>query len=269
MPAAHPSDLYEIASERAANPERLKMEASIVARGSSLLAKRSFRVNLLWRNPDTALLRVLSREGFTLLQVLQQSGYLRILNEADREHPIFFVGPLASIDPEVAERIPLDVSALALVPLVDSVFAQRLPHLSLIDRPSRSCWRDHLFFQGDPSTSLDPWWRRFDDEIWAVRPETGTVEGVALEMPGLDGEDPLWIWLVIDQYEEIDGNVLPTQFQLSLVERPWRRWRQGERWVVEAEVTQHWLNAPIRDAAFQLIPPPGVEVYPLSALDLR
>lgn len=260
-------DLATPAAERAFHPESLQMQANVVARGSSLLVSRSFIANLLWREPGDIKLRILNPQGFEAIQILQRDGNLTFLDTIDRARPIMFTGPIETLDPEVRESMPIDAACLVAVPLIDTVLSDRLSALELIDRPRGSCWRDHLFLRGDPADSASEWWRTFDEEIWAVREDTATVEGLALRLPSEEGDAP-WIWIVFDEYQEFEGRVLPSRFHLAAVKRPWRRMWRGEQWHVEGVVTVHRVDPPQlrNDRVFTLPIPRGAEIYPLSEL---
>jgi hypothetical protein len=271
-PPSTPDAMLGVVEQRAQPPETLQMQAHVVAQGKSLIGRRAFDINLLWRRPDQTRLR-LSRPGpGTVFEVLQRGDTLTLLDPLNRQ---YFSGPIEDLDPAILVKLPLDATAMVTVPLIDEAFAERLPHLRLAEAPRGSCWRGHLFLQGDPSNSESKWWQTYQDEIWAVRPATLTVEGLALRLPNTVSAKPLWLWLVFDRYAEVqqsglpDHVVLPSEFSIALARRPWRRWRRGEIWSLTGKVTLVRLSPALQDQAFEMPPPRGVEVTPLRDLIVR
>lgn len=260
------SEMAQTVGQRAPRADTLQMQARVVAQGESVLGRRAFDLNFLWRRPDSVRVR-LSRQGpGTVFELLQQGGYLTLLFNRER---LYFTGPMGTLDPNFTEEVPLDAQALATVPLLNEVFARRLPHLRVAAAPRGSCWRRHLFLRGDPREAQGLWWSGFEEEVWAVRRDTLAVEGLALRLPRAVSEQPLWLWLVVNAHREFDGAVLPAEFTLSLVRRPWHRWRRGEQWSLQAEVTAYRVNPELQARVFELPPPRGVEMHSLRELVVR
>ncbi|MBN1475323.1 hypothetical protein JXA47_01075, partial [Candidatus Sumerlaeota bacterium] len=270
--------MASIAAQRAIGPTSVQMMAHVTIAGGEIVGRWGLDANLMWREPGDVRLRLNRPPPVTIRQFLQCDGWTTILYD---QEGLYFRGPTETLDPSIRRNMPTDASSLVAVPLIDEIFAQRLPDLRPVGRPEGSCWRRHTFLRGDPSDAEDPWWRTFEEEIWAIRPDTLTVEGLALRLPPMNGGDSLWLWITLDAYTAFDvteegggvpseeGLVLPSEFRLALVERPWRRWRRGEIWSVSGEVNRILLNRRFADQVFDLPPPRGAEIHALWQLRMR
>jgi hypothetical protein len=258
---------------RALDPETLRVSTNMVARGDSLLGRFAFDAALVHQVPDRVRVRA-SRAvpGGELLELIQRGDQLTLFFYRDRR---CFTGPLDTLPPEVAERLPVDATWLVAAPLIDTVLAREWPSLRRGRAPRWSCWRRDLWLTGGPPRSAGG--RGFPEQIWALDPDTLTVEAAAFRLPG---EKPLWLTMRFEEYrmhtaDEVAGlasgetAVLPAAFRVSLARRPWRRWWRGELWSIETHINRFRLNRPVREEDFTWTPPAGVEVLPLTALQVR
>jgi hypothetical protein len=263
-----PAQIADIVEPRIHRPDTVQMQSNLVARADGLLGRMAFEIGLRWLRPDHVRLRV-RRAGVNLLEIIQAPDEFTLYLWKLREG---FRGPPSDLDPEVAQAIPVtDLSALSLVPLIDELLAERLTDLQPASPPRWSCWRRHLWLAGVPDEASRSPLSAFEADQWALRPDTLTVEGLALRLPSEDDDKPLWLSLTVDRYDAVDAPdgettsplILPSEFHLSVARYPWRRWWRGELWSVAGSGTRLVFDRPMTPHDFELRLQPGAVLHPL------